>query len=157
MKKQLSAVTALAIAAFVLSGCAGSSTPASEGAPADAVSTTQSAREEDSSEAVTFINVIDISEDEIDEFIATWEDRSRFTESAEGFISAELHRAIGPDTEFKVINVSKWESMADFEAATNDPEFKAELEKYQFGDDSTWTAHRGFYETAVKLDFVPAE
>lgn len=99
---------------------------------------------------VTFINVFDIAEDEIDTFISSWNERAQFITSAEGFISAELHRAIDSDTRFKVINVTKFASLAQFEAATHAPDYRAELDRYQ--ESSTWTAYRGFYRTAVKRD-----
>lgn len=100
---------------------------------------------------ITFINVFDIPEEEIDEFIAQWERRSRLITAADGFISAELHRAAGSEAEFRVINVAKWTSRAHFEAAIRAPEFRAELEAYSAAPTSTWTAHRGTYRTAVKL------
>ena len=99
---------------------------------------------------VTFINVFDIPTDEIDPFIAKWRERSRFTTSAAGFISAELHRAIDSETRFKVINVTKWESLAHFEAATRAPDFRAELD--QFEATSSWKPYRGFYRTVAKFD-----
>ena len=101
---------------------------------------------------LTFINVFEIPEDEIDAFIVNWESRSRLMTTADGFVSAELHRAITPDTEFKLINVSRWESMEHFRAATTDPQYRSELDRYQSADESTWTPHRGFYRTALKLD-----
>ena len=106
-------------------------------------------------EPITFINVFDIPEDEIDTFIAKWEERSQFTTTADGFISAELYRAVTPDTEFKLINVAKWQSMAHFKVATTAPAFTAELGKYQSDDESTWTPHRGFYRTAAKFQSTP--
>ncbi|HEX5256234.1 MAG TPA: antibiotic biosynthesis monooxygenase family protein, partial [Mycobacterium sp.] len=102
--------------------------------------------------AITFINVFDIPADGIDTFISQWEHRSRLISSADGFISAELHRAIDAGTEFQLINVSKWRSRAHFEAATHAPEFRRELDSYASAPSSTWTAHRGIYHTAVKLD-----
>lgn len=146
MKAVLTKLVVFTGAVLVLAGCSAST---AETAPAPA---TAAAASDTNDDAVTFINVFEIPEDEIDTFIATWKERSRFTTTAEGFISAELHRAIGPDTEFKLVNVTKWESVADFEAATNDPEFRAELDKYQFSEDSTWTAHGGFYNTAAIFD-----
>jgi heme-degrading monooxygenase HmoA len=101
---------------------------------------------------ITFINVFDIPPDEIDTFIAQWEQRSRLIASAEGFISAELHRAIDSKTRFQLINVAKWRSHADFEAATTAPQFKNELEAYASNPCSTWAPHRGIYRTAAKLD-----
>ncbi|GAA3311159.1 antibiotic biosynthesis monooxygenase family protein [Streptomyces cinereospinus] len=99
---------------------------------------------------VTFINIIDIAEDEIDTFVSRWKERSRFTTPAEGFISAELFRALDTDTRFKVVNITKWESRAHFQAAIQAPDFRAELDGYE--QSSTWTPHRGFYGTAAKFD-----
>ncbi|QDP98594.1 antibiotic biosynthesis monooxygenase [Microlunatus elymi] len=103
-------------------------------------------------EPVTFINVFEIGEDEIDTFITKWKERSRFTTSADGFISAELFRSIDADTHFKLINVTKWAGRAHFEAATHAAEFRAELDDYQTDDSCTWTPSRGFYHTAARFD-----
>ena len=101
-------------------------------------------------EPMTFINVFDIPEDEIDTFVSRWEERSRFIRSSEGFLSAELYRAIDSDTRFKVINVTRWRSRAHFEAATNAPDYRADLDRYE--QTSTWTPYRGFYRLAAALD-----
>lgn len=101
---------------------------------------------------ITFINVFDIPADEIDTFIAQWQHRSRLVSSAEGFISAELHQALDGETEFQLINVSKWRSRAQFETATQAAQFRRELDSYASAPSSTWTAHRGIYRTAVKLE-----
>lgn len=98
---------------------------------------------------ITFINVFDIPEEEIDTFISRWKERSRLITSAEGFISAELHRAIDSDTRFKVVNVTRWESRAHFQAATQGPAFRAELDRYQ--ESSTWTPYQGFYRSVAKF------
>jgi len=99
---------------------------------------------------ITFINVFEIPEDEIDTFIAQWRQRSGLTTIADGFISAELHRAVD-DARFKLVNVSRWRSWADFEAATTDPGFRTELDQYVSATASSWTPNRGFYRTAVAL------
>ncbi|OHV05279.1 antibiotic biosynthesis monooxygenase family protein [Mycobacterium talmoniae] len=101
---------------------------------------------------ITVINVVNIPTDQIDGFITAWEHRSRLISSADGFISAELHRAIDSETEFQLVNVSKWRSRAHFEAATQEPQFRHELYSYASAPGSTWTAHRGIYRTASKLD-----
>ncbi|MFG3133264.1 antibiotic biosynthesis monooxygenase family protein [Streptomyces tendae] len=99
---------------------------------------------------ITFINVFDIAEEEIDTFVAKWEERAPLLTSAEGFICAELHRAYDDDTRFRVVNVTKWQSHAHFAAATRAPEFQAGLAGYQ--QTAPWTPYRGFYRTAAKFD-----
>lgn len=106
--------------------------------------------EESDQDSVTFINVFDIPEDEIDTFIERWQERSRFTTTADGFISAELHRAIDSETRFKLINVTTWKSLEHFRAATQQPDFQGELDTYESA--STWTPYRGFYRTVAKFD-----
>lgn len=105
---------------------------------------------------VTFINVFDIPADEVETFIAQWEQRSRLITSAKGFISAELHRAVDSETQFQLINVAKWRSRADFEAATTAPQFTTELDAYASQPSSTWTPHRGIYRVAAKLTDTPS-
>lgn len=99
---------------------------------------------------ITFINVFDIAEDEIDTFIARWKERTRFMISANGFLSAELNRATDPETRFRLINITHWASRAHFEAAIHAPAYRAELEQYQ--ETANWTAHRGFYSSVALFE-----
>ena len=100
---------------------------------------------------ITFINVFEIDEAEIDTFIERWKQRSRRITGAPGFTSAELHRATDDDTRFRLINVTRWRSRADHEAATTEPAYRAELDAYGRAPTSTWTPNRGFYRTAAAL------
>ena len=95
----------------------------------------------------TFINVFEIPEDEIDTFVAQWEERSRFMRSAQGHIVSELHRAVDPQMRFKVVNVSRWESQALFEAARRAPDYQAELTQNRAA--GTWTPYGGPYRVAA--------
>ena len=105
----------------------------------------------DTPEPTTFINVFEIDEAEIDTFIDRWKQRSHRIAGAPGFISAELHRATDGDTRFRLINVTRWRSRADHEAATTEATYRAELDAYGQAPATTWTPNRGFYRTAVAL------
>lgn len=40
-----------------------------------------------------------------------------------GFLSLRLHRALSPDAQYRYVNVARWASLADFEAAHQTEEF----------------------------------
>jgi len=97
----------------------------------------------------TFINVFEIPEEEIENFIEQWNERSKFMAEAPGFLGAELNRAITPETRFQLINIAKFESYLAFEKAISNPEYRAELGRLQNNPVGQMVANRGFYRTAA--------
>lgn len=67
---------------------------------------------------VTLINVFDVPAGQEDTVIAAWEKARDFLAQEPGYISTALHRATGPETRFKLINIARWESPESFAAAT---------------------------------------
>ena len=57
-----------------------------------------------------------------------WQSDAGFMKRQPGFISAQLHRAIGESPTY--LNYAVWESTADFRAAFTHPEFRAKLSAY---------------------------
>jgi len=55
-------------------------------------------------------------------FLAAWEDDARFMKRQPGFISTQLHRALGENS--TGLNTAIWESAARFRAAFTNPEFR---------------------------------
>lgn len=78
--------------------------------------------------AVVLVNVFTL--DKVDEqtFLQAWQDDAAFMKRQPGFISTQLHRAIGESPTF--LNYAIWESTADFRAAFTHPEFRAKLSTY---------------------------
>ena len=77
---------------------------------------------------VVLVNVFTL--DKVDEqtFLEAWQDDARFMQRQPGFISTQLHRAIGDSPTY--LNYAVWASTADFRAAFTHPEFRAKLSSY---------------------------
>jgi heme-degrading monooxygenase HmoA len=61
-------------------------------------------------------------------FLKVWQDDAAFMKRQPGFISTQLHRAIGESPTY--LNYAVWESNAAFRAAFTNPEFQAKLPSY---------------------------
>src|SRR3974377_2319782 len=61
-------------------------------------------------------------------FLKTWQDDAEFMKRQPGFISTQLHRAIGESPTY--LNYAVWESTAHFRAAFTHPEFLPALSHY---------------------------
>jgi heme-degrading monooxygenase HmoA len=77
---------------------------------------------------VVLVNVF--TRDKADEptFLQAWQNDARFMQRQPGFISTQLHRAIGESAPY--LNNAVWESTADFRAAFTHSEFTAKLSSY---------------------------
>jgi heme-degrading monooxygenase HmoA len=61
-------------------------------------------------------------------FLRIWQDDAEFMKRQAGFISTQLHRAIGESPTY--LNYAVWQSTADFRAAFTHPDFQAKLAGY---------------------------
>ena len=61
-------------------------------------------------------------------FLQAWQVDADFMKRQPGFISTQLHRAIGESPTY--LNYAVWESTSDFRAAFTHPEFRAKLSAY---------------------------
>jgi heme-degrading monooxygenase HmoA len=77
---------------------------------------------------VVLVNVFTLDRGDEQAFIKVWEDDARFMKRQSGFISTQLHRAIGENPTY--LNYAVWDSTASFRAAFGHPEFKAKLATY---------------------------
>lgn len=77
---------------------------------------------------VVLVNLFTV--DEIDEpaLLVAWTHDAEFMKRQPGFISTQLHRAIGGS--FAYLNYAVWESTAAFRAAFGHPEFQSRLSAY---------------------------
>ena len=74
---------------------------------------------------VVLVNVFTLDKADEDTFLQAWRDDAEFMKQQPGFISTQLHRAIGECPTY--LNYAVWESTADFRAAFTHPEFIAKL------------------------------
>ena len=78
--------------------------------------------------AVVLVNVFTLDTADEQTFLNAWQDDAAFMKQQPGFISTQLHRAIGESPAY--FNYAVWETMADFRAAFSHPEFRAKLSAY---------------------------
>lgn len=76
-------------------------------------------------DGVTLINVIEVSPEQIEKFMADWDKRAHHMRTLPGLIDYTLHRAILEDNRFQLVNVAHWENAEAFQTAINNPEFQA--------------------------------
>lgn len=81
-----------------------------------------------SSSPVVLINIFTLDNADETSFLKAWKDDAEFMKKQGGFISTQLHRAIGDSPVF--LNYAIWETTADFKAAFSHPEFIAKLSAY---------------------------
>jgi heme-degrading monooxygenase HmoA len=77
---------------------------------------------------VVLLNVFALDKADEQTFLKVWQDDAVFMKRQPGFISTQLHRAIGESPTY--LNYAVWASTADFRAAFTHPEFRAKLSKY---------------------------
>jgi heme-degrading monooxygenase HmoA len=77
---------------------------------------------------VILINPFMLDSADEEPFLKVWRDDADFMKRQPGFISTQLHRAIGQSATY--LNYAVWESNAAFRAAFANPEFQAKLSNY---------------------------
>jgi heme-degrading monooxygenase HmoA len=77
---------------------------------------------------VVLVNLFMLEPGEESAFIAAWQADAKFMKRQPGFISTQLHRALGASPTY--FNYAVWESTAAFRAAFEHPEFRAKLSSY---------------------------
>ena len=77
---------------------------------------------------VILVNLFRVSEVDVPALVNAWAHDGEWMKRQPGFISTQLHQAIGGSTVF--LNYAVWESVAHFRAAFNNPDFKAALDGY---------------------------
>ena len=79
-------------------------------------------------EPVVLINLFTLDKADEAAMLEAWTDDARFMQRQPGYISTQLHRAIGDGCAY--LNYAVWESTAAFRAAFTHPEFQAKLSVY---------------------------
>ena len=77
---------------------------------------------------VVLVNVFTLDKADEETFLKAWQDDAVFMKRQPGFISTQLHRAIGESPTY--LNYAVWKSTADFRTAFTHPEFRAKLSAY---------------------------
>ena len=77
---------------------------------------------------VVLVNLFALDGADKPEFLRVWEDDATFMKAQPGFISTQLHRAIGGSPTY--LNYAIWETNAAFRTAFSRPDFQAKLSAY---------------------------
>ncbi len=77
---------------------------------------------------VVLVNVLTLDKSDEQSLLHAWEHDAQFMKQQPGFISGQLHRAIGESPTY--LNYAVWESTAAFRAAFTSPEFLNRLSTY---------------------------
>jgi heme-degrading monooxygenase HmoA len=77
---------------------------------------------------VVLVNLFTLDKADEPEFLRVWQDDAAFMKAQPGFISTQLHRAIGDSPTY--LNYAVWETNAAFRSAFSHPEFQAKLSAY---------------------------
>jgi heme-degrading monooxygenase HmoA len=74
---------------------------------------------------VVLVNLVTLDKADEPRFLEAWQNDAAFMKRQPGFISTQLHRAIGDSSAY--VNYAVWESTAHYRTAFTHPEFKASL------------------------------
>ena len=77
---------------------------------------------------VVLVNIFQVAQADIPALIKAWEADANWMKLQPGYISTQLHRAVGESCVF--MNYAVWESVAHFKAAFSHPDFRAALAAY---------------------------
>ena len=77
---------------------------------------------------VVLVNVFTLEKADEQALLTAWEADAAYMKAQPGFISTQLHRAIGESPTY--LNYAVWESTASFRAAFVSPEFRKGLSAY---------------------------
>jgi heme-degrading monooxygenase HmoA len=77
---------------------------------------------------VVLVNVFTLEKADEPTFLQVWQEDAAFMRRQPGFISTQLHRAIGESPTY--LNYAVWQTTADFRAAFTHPEFRAKISAY---------------------------
>lgn len=93
---------------------------------------------------VVLVNVFVVAEKDVAALLAAWETDANWMKLQPGYISTQLHRAIGRS--FVFLNYALWESTDHFRRAFTHPDFHASLAAYP---DSTIASPHLFEKVAI--------
>ncbi|GAA3202910.1 antibiotic biosynthesis monooxygenase family protein [Nonomuraea helvata] len=69
------------------------------------------------SEPLVLINLFSMPAEMVDGFVGQWEAGIAAAKDAPGFRGTRLHRSLDPDATYPVINIARWDSVEDWQAA----------------------------------------
>jgi len=101
---------------------------------------------------VTLINSFEVPAGREEEFFSMWKQVNTYMRAKPGYLEHKLHRSLTPDAKFRFVNVARWESLEQFNAA-HDEGFRALV------TNTDWAAfipHPVLYEVVHQNEREPA-
>ncbi|MFD2420469.1 antibiotic biosynthesis monooxygenase family protein [Amycolatopsis pigmentata] len=95
-------------------------------------------------EPLVLINLFSMPAEMVDKFVADWERSTMASRDAKGFRGTRLHRSLDPDAEYPVVNIARWDSVEDWQAAI-EKFFSEPREDHVGGGWSSLTPHPNLY------------
>ena len=77
---------------------------------------------------IVLINIFTVDASDEEALLAAWAHDADFMKAQPGYISTQLHKAIGGSSTF--VNYAVWESVGAFRAAFTNPEFQRRISDY---------------------------
>jgi heme-degrading monooxygenase HmoA len=93
---------------------------------------------------VVLVNAFEVPPDRDRDFLRRWERARDFLERRDGYVDTALHGSVEPGAEFRFVNVARWRSPADFQAAIGARDFP--------GREIPYAAHPSLYEVIAEDD-----
>lgn len=104
----------------------------------------------------TFINLFEIDEADIEQFLSDWNERSKIMGQMPGYIRADIYKSLLPDHQYQLINVSHWQSYDAFLAANNDPQYAQQLNN-DLNNMPEMNIHRGYFRPVASYTHLYRE
>lgn len=93
---------------------------------------------------VVLVNLFSVDPSDQEAMVEAWRNDALWMKKQPGYISTQLHKAVGESSMY--LNYAVWDSVADFRAASSNPEFQNALSHYP---SSAVTAPHLFEKIAV--------
>lgn len=91
---------------------------------------------------ITIFNPIEVPKGKEGETLQTFNHFANYFSKQTGYLSSTLHKAVEPNAQYALINISTWASKEDFLAALNTKEFEQVRQKA-----GSFTSHPTIYKT----------
>ena len=98
---------------------------------------------------VTLINSFVVPPGRAEVFESLWTEASMYFRAQPGFVSLRFHRAVSPDADYRYVNVARWETLRDFQAAHATAEFRGIVTADPWKE---FPANPALYEVIVAAD-----
>ena len=95
-------------------------------------------------EPFVLINAFEVPEEKDQQFIRDWTATRDFLETQPGYEETTLHRAISPQTEFRFVNIARWESPQHFQQAIRNDTFGETAQAL-----AAFPSHPGLYQAEL--------